>query len=217
MNGDAISIRPAVDFAWRTFKRRCDLFVAILLTTFAGWVALEAVVIAGHRLGIVLWVAAHLAFLIFFASIQVGFLRICLALHDGREPAFTDIFAPLPISLQFLAGQVVYLLMVVVGTALLIVPGAYLGTRYSLFAFCMSSTDLRLAGSFKRSAKLTAGRMSTLFSILVALFLFNVAGASLIGVGLFVTVPVSVLVMTAVDRQLSTTRQVEDIGRDGQI
>ena len=213
MNCDSISIRPAVNFAWRTFKRRCGLFAAILVAVCVGWVALEVVVIAGQRVGIVLWVAAHLAFLIFFAGIQVGFLRICLALCDGGEPTFADTFAPLRTSLKFLAGQVAYLLMVVMGAALLIVPGVYLGVRYFLFAFYMAGDEPDLADGFEESATLTSGRMICLSSILVALFLLNAIGACLLGLGLFVTVPVSVLVMTAVYRQLSTGRQVKGIGR----
>ncbi len=213
MNCDSISIRPAVNFAWRTYKGRCGLFAAILLTVFGGWVALEVVVITGQAVGIVLWATAHLAFLIFFACVQVGFLRICLALHDGGEPTFANTFAPLPMGLKFLVGQVTYLLMVVIGAALLIVPGVYLGVRYSLFAFHMAGGGPNLAGSFERSATLTSGRMTCLFSIFVALLLLNAVGASLLGLGLFVTVPVSVLMITAVYRQLSTDGQVEGIGR----
>jgi hypothetical protein len=55
--------------------------------------------------------------------------------------------------------------------------------------------------------------MTCLLSIFVALLLLNVAGASLLGLGLFVTVPVSVLMMTAVCRQLEQGRQVEGTGR----
>jgi uncharacterized membrane protein len=43
-----------------------------------------------------------------------------------------------------------------------------------------------------------------LLSIFVVLLVLNVLGASLLGFGLFITVPLSVLMMTAVYRQLST-------------
>jgi len=209
MKGNSISIRAAINFAWQTFKRRFGLFAAILLTVFGGWVALEVVVIAGQRAGVVLWAAAHLAFLFFFACIQVGFLRICLALHDGGEPTFADTFVPRPLGLKFLAGEVAYLLMVVIGLGLLIVPGVYLGVRYSMFAFCMVSDEPSLARTFERSAILTSGRMTCLLSIFVALLLLNAIGAGLLGLGLFVTVPVSALTMSAVYRQLSAGQVVE--------
>src|SRR6476646_3003208 len=87
------NIREALEFAWPVFKRNIGLFTGILLTMFGAWVALEIVVIAGQRFGILLWVAAHLAFLIFVAGIEVGFLKVCLILYDRGQPTFSDSFA----------------------------------------------------------------------------------------------------------------------------
>ena len=197
-------MRPAVDFAWRTFTRRGSLFVAILLTIFGAWVALEIIVIAGQRIGIVLWVAAHLAFLFFFAGLEVGLVRVCLDIHDGGEPAFADTFAHFALGPRFLLGQVLYLLMVMIGLALLIVPGLYLGARYGLFAFPLAAGELDLVGSFQRSSLLSAASKARLTAILLALLAFNLLGASLLGLGLLITLPLSLLTMTAVYRQLST-------------
>src|ERR1700688_4347914 len=50
-----ISIGQAFNFAWPIFKQRFGLFTAVLLTIFSAWVTLEIVVIAGQRVGILLW------------------------------------------------------------------------------------------------------------------------------------------------------------------
>ena len=71
----AFPIRQAFNFAWPIFKKRFGLFTAVLLTIFGAWITLEIVVIAGQRFGILLWIVAHLAFLIFVAGMEVGFLR----------------------------------------------------------------------------------------------------------------------------------------------
>src|SRR5713226_2558446 len=199
-----ISIRQAFDFAWPTFKKRFGLFTAVLLTILGAWVVLEIVVIAGQRYGILLWAVMHLAFLIFVAGVEVGFLKVCLALYAGAEPTFTDTFRHLALGPRFLAGQMLYLLMVVIGLLLFVVPGAYLGLRYALFGFCMAAGETDLMRSFKRSAILSAGIKVYLLWIFVALFVLNALGASLLGLGLFITVPLSVLMMTAVYRCLST-------------
>jgi uncharacterized membrane protein len=170
---------------------------------------LEIVVIAGQRFGILLWVVAHLAFLIFLASMEVGFLQICLALSNGGEPRFFGAFAHLSLGPKFLAGQVLYLLMVVIGLLLLVVPGVYLAVRYALFGFCLAAGDRNLARSFQHSSTLSAGAKPYLMCILVALLVLNLFGASLLGFGLFITVPLSVLMMTAVYRQLSARGQVD--------
>ena len=207
MNCKSISIRLAVNFAWRTFRRRYGLFGAILLTIFGAWVVLEIIVITGQRFGIVLWAVAHLAFLIFFAGLQVGFVRICLAIYDGGEPTFADTFAHLAQGPRFLTGQLLYLLMVMIGLALLVIPGVYLSARYGLFGFSLAVGEADLAGSFRQSAVLSAGARACLLSILLGLLAFNLLGASLLGLGLLITVPLSLLIMTAVYRQLSRVLQ----------
>ena len=199
-----ISMRHAFDFAWPTFKKRFGLFTAVLLTILAAWVVLEIVVIAGQRFGIVLWAAMHLAFLIFFAGVELGLLQICRALRDGKDPEFADTFAYLPLGPKFLAAQILYLLMVVIGLLLLIVPGVYLGVRYALVGFCFADGETDLRRCFQQSALLTKSATAGLLRILAALFVFNVLGASLLAVGLFISVPLSALILTDVYRQLTT-------------
>jgi uncharacterized membrane protein len=198
-----LSIRQAFNFSWPIFKKRFGLFIAVLLAIFGAWVALEIVVIAGQRFGILLWAVAHLAFLVFVAGVEVGFLRICLALCDRREPTYAGTFTHLALGPKFLAGQILYLLTTVIGLLLLVVPGVYFSVRYALFGFCMADGETNLVRSFQQSAILSAGIEIYLLWILVALLAFNALGACLLGLGLFVTVPLSVLMMTAFYRQLS--------------
>jgi hypothetical protein len=199
-----ISARQAFNFAWPIFKKRFGLFTAVLLTIFGAWVGLEIVVIAGQRFGILLWALMHLAFLIFVAGVEVGFLRICLALYEGGEPTFADTFKHLAMGPKFLAGQMLYLLMVAIGLLLLVFPGVYLSVRYGLFGFFMAAGETNLMRTFQQSAILSVGTKTYLLWIFVALLVFNALGASLLGLGLFITVPLSVLMMTAIYRKLST-------------
>lgn len=83
-----LSIGQAFKFAWATFIQHPALFAALMLTLFGAWVTLEIVVIAGQGLGVWWWAGAHLAFFILFAGLEVGFLQICLALHDGQPTSF---------------------------------------------------------------------------------------------------------------------------------
>ena len=204
-----ISMRHAFDFAWPTLKKRFGLFTAVLLTILTAWVVLEIVVIAGQRFGIVLWAAMHLAFLIFFAGVELGLLQVCRALRDGKVPAFADTFAYLPLGPKFLAAQILYLLLVVIGLLLLLVPGVYLGVRYALFGFCFAGGETNLLRCFQQSAVLSKGATASLLRVLAALLLLNVLGASLLALGLFISVPLSALFMTDVYRQLTTPPPID--------
>jgi hypothetical protein len=199
----AISLRLAVTFAWSTVKTHFGLFARVLLTLLGAWVALEIVVITGQRFGILLWTIAHLVFLIVFAGVELGILHVCLAFHEGKEPTFADAFKNLELGPKFLAGQVLYILLVAIGLPLLIFPGVYAGVRCSLFGFSMAAGEVDLIRSFKQSAILTEGSTMRLFWILMALLLLNVLGAALLGIGLFITLPLSTLTLTGVYQQLS--------------
>jgi len=68
----------------------------------------------------------------------------------------------------------------------------------------MADTGADLTYSFHQSAILSAGTWINLFRIFAALLLFNVLGASLFGLGLLITFPLSALVTTAIYRQLGS-------------
>lgn len=170
---------------------------------FGAWVVLEIVVITGQRFGIVLWVAAHLAFLVFFAGLELGLLHICFVMLDGGNPQFNDTFQHVAMGPKFLAGQIIYLLVAGVGLVLFIFPGVYFGVRYSLFGFCMANGETNLKRCFQQSAILSTKSLKYLLGILAFLLGLNVLGACLLGFGLFVTIPLSILMMTTVYRKLS--------------
>ncbi len=204
MSRTSLSLRTAWRFAWGALARHFGLFAAILLTFVAAWGVLEIVVIRGQQFGIGLWAVAHLAFLIFFAGLEAGLARVCLNLCDGGAPTFAGAWAHLALGPKFLAGQVAYLLLVGLGLALLVVPGLYLGARLALFSFRLADGEADLLASFRHGVAISRGVVGQLAALSLALLVLNVLGAGLMGLGLFVTVPLSVLLLASVYRQLDT-------------
>ena len=201
------SIRKAFDFAWMMFKKQLGLFTAIMLTFFASWVVLEVIVVTGQRFGLLLWVIAHLSFFVIFAGMEIGLIRICLASHDGKQIHYSNIFHELHLGINFLFVQLVYFVMILFGFVLLIAPGAYLGTKYALYAFHFAEGHSNLKQSFQQSAVTSRGSWWFLFWFSVFIFLLNVLGASILGVGLIITVPLSVLMKTSIYCQLRDTQR----------
>jgi hypothetical protein len=206
------SIHKAFDFAWMTFKKQFGLFTAIMLTFLASWVILEVIVVAGQRFGFLLWAIAHLSFFFIFAGLEIGFIRICLASHDGKQIHYVDIFREFHLGISFLFAQLVYLVMVLVGFVTLIVPGLYLGAKYALYAFHFADGYSNLKQSFQESAVIGGGSWWFLFWFSVFIFLLNVLGASILGIGLIITVPLSGLMKASIYRQLiDNSRRATDI------
>jgi hypothetical protein len=198
----SLSLQQAFSFAWSTFKKHYGLFTLIMLTLLGAWLALEIVVVASQGFGVLWWAAAHLVFFVLFAGLEAGFLQVCLALHDGKAVSFIGIFASLNQGPRFFAAQCFYLAIVLLGLVLLIVPGFYLATRYALYAFPLVSKSTGLIASFRKSAALSRGAETSLLFLLTIQILLNILGASVLGLGLIITVPLSVLMMTSAYRQL---------------
>ena len=200
-----ILIGKAIDSAWSAYRRGWRLLTGVLFTGLGAWVVLEGIVVTTQRFGILAWAIAHFAFLLFFAGMEVSLLRISLAVEDGRNPRLADAFNHFDLAPGFLAGQLLYLAMVLAGLVLLIVPGLFVASRLALFGFQIAEGERSVLRGFKLSADLTRGATGRLAAILVTLFVFNLLGAALLGVGLFVTVPISMLMMASINRQLSAT------------
>jgi len=196
------SIRKAFQIAWKIYKEHVGLFTACMSTFFASWVVLEIIVIAGQRFGALLWLTAHLSFFIVFAGMEVGFMQICLGIHAGKQLRYADLFRELRFGAHFLFVQISYFSMVLVGLVLLIVPGAYLGTRYIFHAHIFAEGNRNLKQNFQLSAVLSQDSMWFLFWLSVLIMLMNLAGASLLGIGLLMTVPLSALMKVNIYLQL---------------
>jgi hypothetical protein len=196
------SIRGAFDFAQRIFKEHFGLFTAYICTFFAAWVILEVIVVAGQQFGLFFWVIAHLIFFVVFAGMEVGFVQICLALHDRKQVRYSEIFSELHLGVHFLFVQLFYSVIVLIGVMLLIIPGAYLGTKYTFYAFSFAEGNLNLQQSFQQSAVISRDSMWFLFYFSILMLLFNVVGASILGIGLIISIPMSVLMKVFIYRQL---------------
>lgn len=197
-----LSTRTALRFGWTAFRARPGLCVGIFGTLFASWAVLEILVVATQRLGVGVNLGLHVLFLLFFSGLKLGFFRIALLLHDGDTPAYGDLFASLAGGPRLLGAGLLYLLGVLLGLAALVVPGLYVAMRFSQVGFAIAAEDLGIGASFRRSGELTRGALPALLGFCAVLVAINLAGAALLGVGLVVSVPVTVLAMASVYRQL---------------
>src|ERR1700687_4045812 len=109
MGRKQISIGEVVDCAWSAYGRHWRLFASVLLAMLGAWVVLEVLAFTTQRLGFLAWALEHIAFLLCFAGIEVGLMRMSLALEDVRNPRLADAFNHFNSAPGFLAGQLHYL------------------------------------------------------------------------------------------------------------
>lgn len=195
-------VTPHFETGWRLFKSRASVFVVSMLLLFLSWVVLEIAVVFLHRVGLAVWLVLHLAWLFLFAGMLVGLHVMALKSVDGEIPRVGDLFGSLERGPAYLLALSIYCLAVSGGLVLLIVPGIYLAIRYCLFAQVITDTSAPALPALRKAAALAHGNWAPLGALFLIAFLLNIAGTALLGIGLIISFPVSLLAIAGFYRSL---------------
>jgi hypothetical protein len=187
---------------WQLFKSHASVFVVSMLLLFLSWIVLEIAVVFLHRWRFAVWLMLHLAWLFLVSGMILGLHVMALKSVDGEIPRVGDLFTSLAHGPAYLLALGIYCLAVSGGLVLLMVPGIYLAVRYCLFAQII--TDMRVSAfvALRKAAALARGSWSELGALFLIALLLNLAGAALLGVGLIVSFPVSLLAIAGFYRSL---------------
>ncbi len=212
MGGERFSMGEAVRFGWETMKSNIGFFVGLLIVAFlienlpgilSEFVAGDFPLIAG-----VLTLAGGILGLV----VQMGLIKVSLKFCDGIKGQFDDLLSSFNLLLKFIAGSILYGLIVLGGMLLFIVPGIIWGLKFSLFPYFIVDEGLGPINALKASSSATADTKWNLFLFGSLLGLINLAGALVFLVGLFATIPASMVAYAYVYRQLagrgSTVKQL---------
>ncbi len=196
------SIGDAVSFGWETMKSNILFFIGILITAFVVEMVPRVI---GDLTVEDMPVVAFVFYIISTALnmvLTMGIIRIVLRFCDNEQPEFTDLFSCFHLFLKYLGGAILYVLMVVGGLILLIVPGIILAIKFQFFAYFIVERGLGPIESLKMSSAITSGAKMDLFLLGLLLFGINIIGALCCLVGLFATIPITMLALAYVYRTL---------------
>ncbi len=201
----SFSIKEAVKFGWNKMRENLGFFIIFLVVCFLVNFFFET--FAGlfeERLPIfslLFSIGGVLAsFLISFVSIRIA-LNIC----DGAALKVSELFQfPLRRFLRFILGNILYILLVAAGFMLLIVPGLIWMIKYQYVQYLIVDKDSPVGEAFSESGRITSGVKWPLFWFAMLLGLINIAGALFFLVGLFVTIPTTIVAVAYVYRKLSS-------------
>ncbi len=194
------SIQEALLAGWTAFKGRAGFFIVLLLLTGVLTVAPQFAIQPIQNI----WLALILGLilLIFQYFIYAGLLKIILAVNDGKEARIGDLFSGGDVFVPYLLGAILVGLIVVAGIFLLVVPGVIASVMFLFYAFFIIDKNIGPVEALKASAALTKEVRWKLFGFMLVLGLLNIVGALLLGLGLFVTIPVSALALAFAYRKL---------------
>lgn len=192
----------AISFGWEKMKKHFWFFVGLLILVFL----IQAIPsgISNHfkdeiallvaLIGILAWVLQLI--------VKMGMIRISLDIVDKDKAEIKTLFSQTNIFFRFLFGSILYGLIVSVGFFLLIVPGIIWAIKYQFFAYLIIDKNLGPIEAIRKSGEITMGSKGKLFWFGLLLGLINIAGAICLLVGLFATVPTTMMAYVYVYRKL---------------
>ena len=207
METKQFSKKDALAFGWETVKKRPVFIIgvwAIFLVLYAGYIIVDFVVFPDQ-----IFTPFDLLFFPAIVFVTIGYIRICLNCIDGEKSSVADLFRHYRLFLPMLGASLLYGLSVMLGLILLIVPGIMVAMARYMYDYLIVDRKMSVSESLKYSAVIMKGHKGDLFVFLLLLIPVNIAGLLALGLGIFVTVPLSMLALTHAYRQILALHEQE--------
>jgi uncharacterized membrane protein len=194
--------------AWEILKRHWRVFILAQLAIVAAWAALEMAIVGAHWSGLPaiaywpLWLCLHVVFFWVFSGLMAGIHGMALKAVDGGNPTFATALGGFDRGKTYLFTSLFYWTAVIGGLALVVIPGIVAAITWAPFRFVLSERPQTVRSSLRSAALLSASHRWELLRSQAACLMMNLAGISLLGVGLLVTFPLTVLLRASQFRAL---------------
>lgn len=199
-NGSPFNIGESFKAGWNFFKDHAMFFILYQIILFA----LVGLFSMGQGW---FWTTWHIVGWILLVLVKMGLYSSSLLVVNGREPGFDQLYANWRLFLSWVIASFLFAFMVGIGFVLFIIPGLYLLTRYGFFPFFIIDKDLGPIDALKSAAQLTKGIRWHTFLLFLACIGLNILGVICFGIGILITVPVTLLALTLVYRKLTAETQ----------
>jgi len=204
MAKNSFSIGDAVKYGWRKATGNISFFVVLFLIFIVVNVAPAALGALFQHLNIsILSFAAQLVGWALQLTMSLGLINVALRLHDNKKANYKNLFDHVHLVIPYFLTSIIYGLIVFVGFILLIVPGIVWSIKFRYFPYLMVDRNLGPIDALKESAKMTRGFKWKIFWFGVVIALINILGFLALIVGLFITVPLSMMAEAWVYRKLT--------------
>ncbi len=177
---------------WDFIKPHILVVDAVIIGSMILNIALGRIPIIGAILSLVINIFIHPGLLYYLWRAKVG-----------ETPSVGDLLVPM----QDKAGGIfiVWLAVVaaiIVGCILLIIPGLYLGIALSLALPLVTLTSASVSDALGLSWKIVNKHLGDFIVLTLLIIVLNIGGAILLGIGLFLTLPLTIGIFMVVLGQL---------------
>ena len=190
MHKHNFSNRELLEFGWSKTK---DNF----------WYILQVILIAGIVYGASRYLGPISVLVSFCVGISVT--TVALMIVHGHHPTLNDLFKKYngyKVFLNYAIVSIISWVLIIVGF-LLLIPGLYFMVKLQFAKLLVVDKDLSAMDAIKTSWKMTDGNFWSLFLYVLVVIGINLIGAIPLGIGLFVTVPVTMLASVELYKKFS--------------
>lgn len=192
----------ALRFGWNTMKSNLGFFIGLLIVTYLICLVPSITAELLAKKAPILSIVINIAGIVLSIVIQMGLIRISLRFCNNEKGEFADLFSCFPLFFKYLAGSILYTLITWVGIILLIIPGIIWAIKFQFFHYFIVDKGVGPIEALRRSSKITKGAKWDLFLFDILLMLVNLLGAICLLIGLFATIPTTMVAMAFVYRKL---------------
>jgi len=213
VNKRDFSAEEALQYGWNTMKANIWFFVGVLVVAWAltGVPHIIANILQEQSIGlsfffrIIGWVANII--------VSIGMIAIALKFLDNQNPKFEDLFSFRPYFWKYLGASILTGLIIWVGLILFIIPGIYWALKFQFFGYFVVEQGRDPVEAMRMSSRITQSVKWKLFGFGLILALINTVGVICLFIGLFVTIPVTLLAYSFVYRKLLEQTESAQIGK----
>ena len=202
MDKKDFSIEEALQYGWNIMKANIWFFVGVLVVAWAiaGIPHVFANILQRDAVGvsIIFRIIAWAADII----VSIGLITIALKFLDEQVPRFEDLFSFKPYFWKYLGASILTGLVVWAGLILLIIPGIYWALKFQFYGYFVVDQRCEPIESMRRSSQITQSVKWKLLGFGIVLAIINIIGAICLFIGLFVTIPLTLLAYSFVYRKL---------------
>ncbi len=139
---------------------------------------------------------------------SLGYMKNLFQTIDGIEPQFSAYGQQFRKILVYFVANILCGLIISIGLILLLVPGIYLALRLQFFAAFIVEEDAGILDSMRRSWAITEDSAMKLFLLFLVQFLVILIGLLLLGIGIFIAIPLVYMMYCYAFRLLNSPLQL---------
>jgi len=202
------SIEEALKFGWEIFRKNLGFFVLLLIIVGLLFILPDIITKQLRKVSPLLGFIFDILSFILSILISMGLIKIALRFCDQEKGKFSDLFTSYPLFFKYLFSAILYGLIVLGGLILLIIPGIIWAIQFHFYDYFIVDKGVGPIEALKRSSAITKGVKWDLFSFILILGAINFLGALAFFVGLFITIPITMIAEAFIYRKLLAQTEI---------